>query len=40
LLDASYLRNQLQLESVAIRTAAKGAFFREAIAAFRSAHPD
>jgi 2-(1,2-epoxy-1,2-dihydrophenyl)acetyl-CoA isomerase len=40
LLDASYLRNQLQLESVAIRTAAKGKFFREAIAAFRAAHPD
>jgi 2-(1,2-epoxy-1,2-dihydrophenyl)acetyl-CoA isomerase len=40
LLDASYLRNQLQLESVAIRTAAKGEFFREAIAAFRAAHPD
>jgi 2-(1,2-epoxy-1,2-dihydrophenyl)acetyl-CoA isomerase len=40
LLDASYLRNQLQLESVAIRTAAKGEFFREAIDAFRAAHPD
>jgi 2-(1,2-epoxy-1,2-dihydrophenyl)acetyl-CoA isomerase len=40
LLDASYLRNQLQLESVAIRTAAKGEFFKEAIAAFREAHPN
>jgi 2-(1,2-epoxy-1,2-dihydrophenyl)acetyl-CoA isomerase len=40
LLDASYLRNQLQLESVAIRTAAKGRFFKEAIAAFQQAHPD
>ncbi len=40
LLDASYLRNQLQLESVAIRTAAKSEFFRQAIAAFRDAHPD
>jgi 2-(1,2-epoxy-1,2-dihydrophenyl)acetyl-CoA isomerase len=40
LLDASYLRNQLQLESVAIRTAAKGDFFKQAVAAFRQAHPD
>jgi 2-(1,2-epoxy-1,2-dihydrophenyl)acetyl-CoA isomerase len=40
LLDASYLRNQLQLESVAIRTAAKGDFFKEAIGAFRAAHPE
>ena len=40
LLDASYLRNQLQLESVAIRTAAKGEFFKRAIDAFRQAHPD
>src|SRR5205085_2772744 len=31
LLDASYLRNQLQLEAVEIRTAAKGQFFRDAL---------
>ncbi len=40
LLDSSNLRNQLQLESVAIRTAARGEFFKAAIAAFRAAHPD
>jgi 2-(1,2-epoxy-1,2-dihydrophenyl)acetyl-CoA isomerase len=40
LLDASNLRNQLQLESVAIRTAAKGQYFKQALAAFREAHPD
>ena len=40
LLDASNLRNQLQLESVAIRTAARGEFFKAAVAAFRQAHPD
>ncbi len=40
LLDTSNLRNQLQLESVAIRTAARADFFRNAIAAFREAHPD
>jgi 2-(1,2-epoxy-1,2-dihydrophenyl)acetyl-CoA isomerase len=37
LLDASYLHNQLQLESVAIRTTAKGEFFREALARYRDA---
>jgi 2-(1,2-epoxy-1,2-dihydrophenyl)acetyl-CoA isomerase len=40
LLDASFLRNQLQLESVAIRTAARGEFFRAALAKFAEAHPD
>ena len=40
LLDASYLRNQLQLESVAIRTAARGEFFKAALRAFVEAHPD
>jgi 2-(1,2-epoxy-1,2-dihydrophenyl)acetyl-CoA isomerase len=40
LLDATFLRNQLQLESVAIRTAARGAFFKEALQAFAAAHPD
>ncbi len=35
LLDASYLHNQLQLESVAIRTAAKGEFFRNALQRYR-----
>ena len=40
LLDASYLRNQLQLESVAIRTAARGDFFRRALRKFAEAHPD
>jgi 2-(1,2-epoxy-1,2-dihydrophenyl)acetyl-CoA isomerase len=40
LLDASYLRNQLQLESVAIRTAAKGDFFKDALAAYRQRHPE
>jgi 2-(1,2-epoxy-1,2-dihydrophenyl)acetyl-CoA isomerase len=40
LLDASYLRNQLQLESVAIRTAARGEFFRQALKKFAEAHPD
>ena len=40
LLDASYLRNQLQLESVAIRTAARGEFFKTALRAFVEAHPD
>jgi len=39
LLDMSYIRNQLQLESVAIRTAARGARFREAIQEFLAAHP-
>lgn len=40
LLAATFLRNQLQLESVAIRTAARGAFFKEALRAFAAAHPD
>jgi 2-(1,2-epoxy-1,2-dihydrophenyl)acetyl-CoA isomerase len=40
LLDASYLHNQLQLESVAIRTAAKGEFFRDALRRYRDAHPE
>jgi 2-(1,2-epoxy-1,2-dihydrophenyl)acetyl-CoA isomerase len=40
LLDASYLRNQLQLESVAIRTAARGEFFRQALRKFIEAHPE
>jgi 2-(1,2-epoxy-1,2-dihydrophenyl)acetyl-CoA isomerase len=35
LLDAVNLRNQLQLESVAIRTAARGEFFRAALRDFR-----
>jgi 2-(1,2-epoxy-1,2-dihydrophenyl)acetyl-CoA isomerase len=40
LLDASYLRNQLQLESVAIRTAARGKFFKAALRRFAETHPD
>jgi 2-(1,2-epoxy-1,2-dihydrophenyl)acetyl-CoA isomerase len=40
LLDATYLRNQLQLESVAIRTAARGDFFKAALQRFVKAHPD
>jgi 2-(1,2-epoxy-1,2-dihydrophenyl)acetyl-CoA isomerase len=40
LLDSTNLRNQLQLESVAIRTAARGEFFRDALRAFRDTHPD
>jgi 2-(1,2-epoxy-1,2-dihydrophenyl)acetyl-CoA isomerase len=40
LLDADNLRNQLQLESVAIRTAARGEFFRNALKQFRDTHPD
>jgi 2-(1,2-epoxy-1,2-dihydrophenyl)acetyl-CoA isomerase len=40
LLDATFLRNQLQLESVAIRTAARGDFFQAALRAFAAAHPD
>lgn len=39
LLDAMNLRNQLQLESVAIRTAARGEFFKSALRAFVEAHP-
>jgi 2-(1,2-epoxy-1,2-dihydrophenyl)acetyl-CoA isomerase len=38
LLDASYLHNQLQLESVAIRTAAKGEFFRDALRRYQETH--
>ena len=40
LFNAGNLRNQLQMESVAIRTAAKGEFFRKAVRAFRERHPD
>jgi 2-(1,2-epoxy-1,2-dihydrophenyl)acetyl-CoA isomerase len=40
LLDTTNIRNQLQLESVAIRTAARGAWFRDALKAFITAHPD
>jgi 2-(1,2-epoxy-1,2-dihydrophenyl)acetyl-CoA isomerase len=40
LLDASYLRNQLQLESVAIRTAARGEYFRNALRQFLESHPE
>jgi 2-(1,2-epoxy-1,2-dihydrophenyl)acetyl-CoA isomerase len=39
LLDSVNIRNQLQLESVAIRTAARGEFFRAALRAFVEAHP-
>jgi hypothetical protein len=39
LFNAGNLRNQLQMESVAIRTAAKGEFFRRAVQAFREQHP-
>ena len=40
LLDATFLRNQLQLESVAIRTAARGDFFKQALKRFIEAHPE
>jgi 2-(1,2-epoxy-1,2-dihydrophenyl)acetyl-CoA isomerase len=40
LLDTVNIRNQLQRESVAIRTTALGAWFREALQAFIEAHPD
>jgi 2-(1,2-epoxy-1,2-dihydrophenyl)acetyl-CoA isomerase len=40
LLDMAQIRHQLQLESVAIRTAARGAEFRAALQAFVAAHPD
>jgi 2-(1,2-epoxy-1,2-dihydrophenyl)acetyl-CoA isomerase len=40
LLDAAYLRAQLQLESVGIRTAARGEFFENALKAFIEAHPE
>jgi hypothetical protein len=33
------MRNQLQLEAVAIRTAARGDVFRAALKAFLEAHP-
>jgi 2-(1,2-epoxy-1,2-dihydrophenyl)acetyl-CoA isomerase len=39
LLDTMNIRNQLQLESVAIRTAARGDVFRDALKAFLDAHP-
>jgi 2-(1,2-epoxy-1,2-dihydrophenyl)acetyl-CoA isomerase len=39
LLDAGSIRNQLQLESVAIRDAARSAAFRDALKAFVDAHP-
>jgi len=39
LLDMAQIRHQLQLESVAIRTAARGEAFREALQAFVEAHP-
>lgn len=39
LLDTVNIRNQLQLESVAIRNAARGAAFRAALKAFHAAHP-
>jgi 2-(1,2-epoxy-1,2-dihydrophenyl)acetyl-CoA isomerase len=40
LLDTTNLRNQLQLESVAIRTAARGEFFRTRLREFRDRHAD
>jgi 2-(1,2-epoxy-1,2-dihydrophenyl)acetyl-CoA isomerase len=39
LFNAGNLRNQLQMESVAIRTAAKGQFFRDALRAFGENRP-
>ena len=39
LLDMAYIRNQLQLESVAIRTAARGEDFRRALREFLAQHP-
>ena len=39
LLNAGNLRNQLQTESVAIRTAARGEFFRDALARYRATGP-
>jgi enoyl-CoA hydratase/carnithine racemase len=39
LLDTINMRNQLQLEAVAIRTAARGDVFRAALRAFLEAHP-
>jgi 2-(1,2-epoxy-1,2-dihydrophenyl)acetyl-CoA isomerase len=40
LFDMAQLRHQLQLESVAIRTAARGEEFQSALQAFLEAHPD
>jgi 2-(1,2-epoxy-1,2-dihydrophenyl)acetyl-CoA isomerase len=40
LLDTINMRDQLQLEAVAIRTAARGIVFRSALKAFLEAHPD
>jgi 2-(1,2-epoxy-1,2-dihydrophenyl)acetyl-CoA isomerase len=40
LLDMAQIRHQLQLESVAIRTASRGEEFRAALKAFVAAHPD
>jgi 2-(1,2-epoxy-1,2-dihydrophenyl)acetyl-CoA isomerase len=40
LLDTINIRNQLQREAVAVRTAARGAWFRDALKAFLDAHPD
>jgi 2-(1,2-epoxy-1,2-dihydrophenyl)acetyl-CoA isomerase len=40
LLDTANLRNQLQLESVAIRTAARGEFFRTKLKEFRDRHAE
>jgi 2-(1,2-epoxy-1,2-dihydrophenyl)acetyl-CoA isomerase len=40
LLDTLNIRNQLQLEAVAIRTASLGTWFRDALKAFAEAHPD
>jgi 2-(1,2-epoxy-1,2-dihydrophenyl)acetyl-CoA isomerase len=39
LLDMAYIRNQLQLESVAIRTAARGEYFRKSLRDFVDRHP-
>jgi 2-(1,2-epoxy-1,2-dihydrophenyl)acetyl-CoA isomerase len=39
LIDTANIRNQLQLEAVAIRAAARGAAFRNALQAFLDAHP-
>jgi 2-(1,2-epoxy-1,2-dihydrophenyl)acetyl-CoA isomerase len=40
LLDTMNIRNQLQLESVAIRTAARGTWFHDALKAFIKDHPE
>jgi len=39
LLDVAQIRHQLQLESVAIRTAARGEVFRQALERFLAEHP-